>query len=83
MTDKSEQAFNDLYYEVAHLKSAQYRIQDVHSRITNDIVKENDREYAKKAVTAALDPFFKKYESSIYKAAKKFVEAYEANDLVK
>ena len=48
-----------------------------------DVVQEKDLNSAENAVMEALKPFREEQEREIYKAAKKFVEAYEANDLNK
>ncbi|MBR0289297.1 MAG: hypothetical protein IJQ82_09990 [Selenomonadaceae bacterium] len=83
MTDKTENALNDLYSNVMDYKGAQYRIRDMCTATLKTIVKEKDRKSAENAVMEALKPFREEQEREIYKAAKKFVEAYEANDLVK
>ena len=83
MTDKTEHALNDLYSNVMDYKGAQYRIRDMCTATLKTIVKEKDRKSAENAIWEALRPFREEQEQEIYIAAKKFVEAYEANELNK
>ena len=78
MTDKTENALNDLYSNVMDYKGA-----DMCTATLKTIVKEKDRKSAENAIWEALRPFREEQEQEIYIAAKKFVEAYEANELGK
>lgn len=83
MTDKSKIAFEDFYYKSLNFQSSQHRFRDMCISTIKDVVQEKDRNSAENAVIEALKPFREEQEREIYKAAKKFVEAYEANDLNK
>ena len=83
MTEKTTEAFNDFYSKALHFQSSQYRVQEMCVKTMKEFVKEKEREAAEKAFMEALKPFRKEQELEIYKLAKKFVEAYEANDLAK
>ncbi len=83
MTENSERAFQDFYSKTLSFKVSQGRFEDACIRTMKDAFGEKDCESAERAVWKALEPFRRKYELEIYKAAKKFVETYEANDLVK
>ena len=83
MTNKTEIAFEDFYSKALHFQSSKYRVQEMCVRTMKEFVKEKDRESAENAVMDALKPFFKEQELEIYRAAKVFVEAYQANDLSK
>ncbi|MBR0261196.1 MAG: hypothetical protein IJQ85_05310 [Selenomonadaceae bacterium] len=83
MTNKSVLAFEDFYFKAMQFQMAQHKFQDMCVRTMKEIVKKEEQLAAENAVKAALKPFLKKPETELYKAAKIFVETYEANDLVK
>ncbi len=83
MTEKTARAFNDLYSKALDFKNAEYRIRDMCNENMKRIFQEKYREPAENAVWEALKPFRAEQELEVYKAAKIFVEAYEANEPIK
>ena len=81
MTDKTEKAFEEFYYLALSYRNADYKFRDMYSKSINEIVGKDNIDAAQNAVKEALKPFVAKRELEIYKAAKNFVETYEANDL--
>ena len=83
MTENTERAFQDFYSKSLNFRISQGRFEDACTRTMKEAFGEKDCKSAERAVWEALEPFRRKYELEIYKAAKKFVEAYEADDLLK
>ena len=83
MTETSEKVFEDFFSKALSFQGSQYRFREACIRAMKEFVKEKDRNTAENAVMEAVKPFREEQELEIYKAAKKFVEMYEANDLAK